>query len=34
MPRKPKTRQIMPAGNHAATLAGIIDVPNDEKDWG
>ena len=34
MGRKPKTRQIMPAGNHAATLAGIIDVPNDEKDWG
>ena len=24
----------MPAGNHAATLIDIIDVPNDEKDWG
>ena len=34
MPRKPKTKQIMPAGNHAARLAGITDVPNDEKDWG
>ena len=34
MPRKPKTKQIMPAGNHAATLTDIADVPNDEKDWG
>ena len=34
MPRKPKIRQIMPAGNHAATLIDIIDVPNDEKGWG
>mgnify|MGYP001225811329 CR=1 FL=1 len=34
MPRKPKIRQIVPAGNHAARLAGITDVPNDEKDWG
>ena len=24
----------MPAGNHAATLIDIIDVPNDEKGWG
>ena len=24
----------MPAGNHSARLAGITDVPNDEKDWG
>ena len=24
----------MPVGNHAARLAGITDVPNDEKDWG
>ena len=34
MPRKPKIRPMMPAGNHAATLIDIIDVPNDEKGWG
>ena len=25
---------MIPAGNHAATLIDIIDVPNDEKGWG
>ena len=34
MGRKPKLRKIIPAGNYQATLIDIIDVPNDEKDWG
>ena len=34
MGRKPKLRKIIPAGNHQATLIDIIDISNDEKDWG
>ena len=34
MGRKPKLRKIISAGNHQATLIDIIDISNDEKDWG
>ena len=34
MARKPKLKKLMPAGNHQATLIDIIDISNDEKDWG